>query len=101
MVICFFYGRQGIHTWDTSKAYLPVLKQRSVLDMAMVLQYGVANIVNATLNLLQVLLMQLTCKDGLDGTSFKDEEEEVREAAARFASGLPRIDSKVQLLIQV
>ena len=75
-----------------------MLKQRSVLDMAMVLQYGVANIVNATLNLLQVLLMQLTCKDGLDGTSYKDEEEEVREAAASFASGLPRVNSKVQLL---
>ena len=81
MVICFFYGRQGIHTRDTSKAYLPVLKQRSVLDMAMVLQYGVANIVNATLNLLQVLSILSTCKDGLDGTLFKDEEEEVREAA--------------------
>merc|ERR1712130_406364 len=42
----------------------------------MVLQYGIANIVNAALNLLQ------------------DEEEEVREAAATFASGLPRVHSK-------
>ena len=37
-----------------SKDYLPVLKQRSVKDMAMVLQYGIANIVNAALRLLEV-----------------------------------------------
>ena len=37
-----------------SKDYLPVLKQRSVKDMAMVLQYGIANIVNAALSLLEV-----------------------------------------------
>ena len=34
----------------------------------------------------------------IDKTLFKDEEEEVREAAASFASGLPRVNSKVQLL---
>ena len=58
----------------------------------MVLQYGVANIVNATLNLLQVGIKIWV---GLK-ILFKDEEEEVREAAASFASGLPRVDSKVQ-----
>ena len=60
--------------------------------MAMVLHYGVANIVNAALNLLQV-----GNKLWVDfKVLFKDEEEEVRESAARFASGLPRVDSKVQ-----
>ena len=39
-----------------SKDYLPVLKQRSVKDMAMVLQYGIANIVNAALRLLEVCI---------------------------------------------
>merc|ERR1712012_429386 len=58
------------------KDYLPVLKQRSVKDMAMVLQYGIANIVNAALRLLE------------------DEEEEVREAAASFASNLPRVQTE-------
>ena len=57
----------------------------------MVLQYGVANIVNAALNLLQVWIKLWVILKIL----FKDEEEEVREAAARFASGLPRVDSKV------
>ena len=54
-----------------SKDYLPVLKQRSVKDMAMVLQYGIANIVNAALRLLEVCQCQSTerlfCQD-------KDEE---------------------------
>ena len=63
--------------------------------MAMVLQYGLANIVNATLNLLQVGIKLWV---GLK-ILFKDEEEEVREAAASFASGLPRVDSKVKLFL--
>merc|ERR1712012_364522 len=58
------------------KDYLPVLKQRSVKDMALVLQYGIANIVNAALRLLE------------------DEEEEVGEAAASFASDLPRVQTE-------
>ena len=45
-----------------SKDYLPVLKQRSVKDMAMVLQYGIANIVNAALRLLEVgVRVQYVC----------------------------------------
>ena len=62
--------------------------------MAMVLQYGVANIVNATLNLLQVKIKLWIVVDFFA----KDEEEEVREAAANFASGLPRTHSKVVIL---
>ena len=45
-----------------SKDYLPVLKQRSVKDMALVLQYGIANIVNAALRLLEVCVrVQYVC----------------------------------------
>ena len=54
-----------------SKDYLPVLKQRSVKDMAMVLQYGIANIVNAALRLLEVCQCQST-----ERLFFQDKDEE-------------------------
>ena len=65
----FFYNQNGVLESQTnvscvlnliSKDYLPVLKQRSVKDMAMVLQYGIANIVNAALRLLEVCQCQST-----------------------------------------
>ena len=79
-----------------SKDYLPVLKQRSVKDMAMVLQYGIANIVNAALRLLEVgVRVQHVCSSRITDFCFQDEEEEVREAAASFASDLPRVHTEV------
>ena len=67
-----------------SKDYLPVLKQRSVKDMAMVLQYGIANIVNAALRLLEVgVRVQHVCSSRITDFCFQDEEEEVREDEIR------------------
>ena len=56
-----------------SKDYLPVLKQRSVKDMAMVLQYGIANIVNAALSLLEVgVRVQNVCSSRIYRTKKAD-----------------------------